>query len=248
VGGAARVQCRHAARVAADSAGRVVLARRRPHPRGERVRRPACALRRVRARRGGRGGADGDGDGDRGDGGGDGGGGGGGGRGVRRQRRVGWAAAHADERVRAPRALLGARRDKAVRLWEIGTGRVKHTLTGHTDKVAAVCFSPMDSTRAVTVGNDRCIKVRRRRRRRHQPGPAASCGGRPRAAWSCRGGRVVAHVTTPIRPSSVEGEAAERLRSSGQRWHGSVAGKDGNLSFQANPVLLRLVCCGNRLG
>jgi hypothetical protein len=25
-------------------------------------------------------------------------------------------------------------------------------------------------------------------------------------------------------------------------------GKAGNLPFQANPVLLRIVCCGNRIG
>ena len=45
-----------------------------------------------------------------------------------------------------------------MRVWEAGSGRLLHTLTGHTDGVAAVGWSP-DGSRLVSGGNDRTIRI-----------------------------------------------------------------------------------------
>jgi WD40 repeat protein len=37
--------------------------------------------------------------------------------------------------------LVGASSDHALRLWDVASGRIRHTLTGHSDKVAGLCFS-----------------------------------------------------------------------------------------------------------
>jgi len=56
-------------------------------------------------------------------------------------------------------AVLAGSADRALRLWDVASGRVKHTFTGHSDKVCALAFNPLDPTRAASVANDRCIKV-----------------------------------------------------------------------------------------
>jgi hypothetical protein len=38
--------------------------------------------------------------------------------------------------------LASGSHDKTVRLWDLGTGQPKATLTGHTDRVLSVAFSP----------------------------------------------------------------------------------------------------------
>jgi len=48
--------------------------------------------------------------------------------------------------------------DKAIQLWEISTGRVKHRLTGHSDKVVGVDFCRMDKQKAVSCSHDRTIR------------------------------------------------------------------------------------------
>uniref|UniRef100_A0A061S7D4 Autophagy-related protein 16, animal type n=1 Tax=Tetraselmis sp. GSL018 TaxID=582737 RepID=A0A061S7D4_9CHLO len=55
--------------------------------------------------------------------------------------------------------VLGGGSDKALRLWDTATGRVRHTLTGHLDKVSSVHCSPAAPDRAISGGNDRTIKV-----------------------------------------------------------------------------------------
>jgi autophagy-related protein 16 len=55
--------------------------------------------------------------------------------------------------------VLGAGTDRAVRLWDAATGRVRHTMTGHADKVCAARFCPWETNRAVSCSHDRTIKV-----------------------------------------------------------------------------------------
>lgn len=58
--------------------------------------------------------------------------------------------------------LLGASADRCLRLWDAATGRVRHTLTGHGEKVVAAAFAPPgggEADRAFSAGHDRCIKV-----------------------------------------------------------------------------------------
>ena len=55
--------------------------------------------------------------------------------------------------------LLGAGTDRAVRLWDATSGRVRHTMTGHADKVCAARFNPWESTRAVSCAHDRTVKA-----------------------------------------------------------------------------------------
>jgi autophagy-related protein 16 len=55
--------------------------------------------------------------------------------------------------------VLGAGTDRAVRLWDATTGRVRHTLTGHGEKVCSARFCPWDAARAVSCSHDRTVKV-----------------------------------------------------------------------------------------
>ena len=55
--------------------------------------------------------------------------------------------------------VLGAGTDRAVRLWDATTGRTRHTLTGHAEKVVSAKFCPWNYARAVSCSHDRTIKV-----------------------------------------------------------------------------------------
>src|SRR5262249_32297571 len=48
-------------------------------------------------------------------------------------------------------------KDKTARIWDASTGAIRHTLTGHTDDVVAVAFSP-DGRRLATGGRDNAVK------------------------------------------------------------------------------------------
>jgi WD40 repeat protein/serine/threonine protein kinase len=56
------------------------------------------------------------------------------------------------------RLLASAGVDRTVRLWDLATGRLQHTLTGHHGAVQTVAFSP-DSKRVVSGGDDRTVRV-----------------------------------------------------------------------------------------
>ena len=55
--------------------------------------------------------------------------------------------------------VLGAGTDRALRLWDATTGRMRHTLTGHAEKVVSAKFCPWNYARAVSCSHDRTIKV-----------------------------------------------------------------------------------------
>lgn len=55
--------------------------------------------------------------------------------------------------------VLGAGTDRAVRLWDATTGRTRHTLTGHAEKVVSAKFCPWNYARAVSCSHDRTVKV-----------------------------------------------------------------------------------------
>ena len=55
--------------------------------------------------------------------------------------------------------VLGAGTDRAVRLWDATTGRTRHTLTGHAEKVVSAKFCPWNYALAVSCSHDRTIKV-----------------------------------------------------------------------------------------
>lgn len=68
--------------------------------------------------------------------------------------------------------LIAGGEDRALRLWEVnvggnisssssmlGSGRVRHTLTGHAAKVTCCSASPADSSFALSAGSDRAIKL-----------------------------------------------------------------------------------------
>lgn len=85
------------------------------------------------------------------------------------------------------RGLLAGGEDRALRLWEVnvvggggggagagagagsassspspsllGSGRVRHTLTGHTAKVTCCATSPADARVALSAGSDRAVKL-----------------------------------------------------------------------------------------
>lgn len=67
-----------------------------------------------------------------------------------------WSATRG--RLLAPRRPVSGGADGAVRVWEAGTWRLLHTLTGHTGGVAAVGRSP-DGTRLATGGFDGALRV-----------------------------------------------------------------------------------------
>ncbi|ORX59808.1 WD40 repeat-like protein [Hesseltinella vesiculosa] len=55
--------------------------------------------------------------------------------------------------------LVATSTDYSTRVWNLGTRRLAHTLTGHIGKVFAARFIPADSSRVVTGSHDRTIKV-----------------------------------------------------------------------------------------
>ena len=55
--------------------------------------------------------------------------------------------------------VLGASTDCALQLWDVATGRVKHRLTGHAQKVTSARISHIDGKRAISCSQDRNIKV-----------------------------------------------------------------------------------------
>jgi len=55
-------------------------------------------------------------------------------------------------------SVLGAGSDRAARLWNLETGRVVHTFTGHTSKIYA-CRLTLDAKTALTGGTDRKAMV-----------------------------------------------------------------------------------------
>eukprot|EP00897_Mesotaenium_endlicherianum_P009780 jgi/Mesen1/8830/ME000053S08245 len=54
---------------------------------------------------------------------------------------------------------LAACTDNKVYMWQVGTARLRHTMTGHSEKVVAVDVSPTGSSRAASAAYDRTIKV-----------------------------------------------------------------------------------------
>ena len=54
--------------------------------------------------------------------------------------------------------LVSGGSDRTVRVWEADSGRLLHTLTGHTRRVSAVGWSP-DGSRLVSGGSDRTVRV-----------------------------------------------------------------------------------------
>ena len=55
--------------------------------------------------------------------------------------------------------VVGAGADGALRMWSVDSGRSKHTLTGHRDKVHSVSFASSDSKKCVSGGQDRTIRI-----------------------------------------------------------------------------------------
>jgi WD40 repeat protein len=53
---------------------------------------------------------------------------------------------------------ISASWDRTPKVWELGSGRELHTLTGHSDDVTAVAVTP-DGKRAVSASLDRTLKV-----------------------------------------------------------------------------------------
>lgn len=57
------------------------------------------------------------------------------------------------------RLVLGADSRKAVRVWDVATGRLRLSLTGHADKVMGLDCSPASPATVVSCSSDRTIKV-----------------------------------------------------------------------------------------
>ena len=55
--------------------------------------------------------------------------------------------------------ILGASADCALQLWDALTGRVKHRLTGHAQKVTTAQISQSDAKRAISCSSDRNLKL-----------------------------------------------------------------------------------------
>ncbi|OIW00291.1 hypothetical protein TanjilG_27542 [Lupinus angustifolius] len=57
------------------------------------------------------------------------------------------------------RSVIAASSSNNLYVWDLNSGRVRHTLTGHTDKVCAVDVSKVSSRHVVSAAYDRTIKV-----------------------------------------------------------------------------------------
>lgn len=55
--------------------------------------------------------------------------------------------------------VIGAGSDHKLYLWDLQSSRIRHTLTGHTDKVCATYISKLSNRQAVSAAYDRTIKV-----------------------------------------------------------------------------------------
>ncbi|BBN17899.1 protein MpATG16 [Marchantia polymorpha subsp. ruderalis] len=55
--------------------------------------------------------------------------------------------------------VLAACSDHKIYLWDAQSGRIRHTLTGHSEKVVAIDLSPSGNKRAVSASYDRTIKL-----------------------------------------------------------------------------------------
>jgi WD40 repeat protein len=53
---------------------------------------------------------------------------------------------------------LSGSRDNTLKLWDVATGKELRTLTGHTDEVASVVFSP-DGRTALSGSRDMTLKL-----------------------------------------------------------------------------------------
>lgn len=56
------------------------------------------------------------------------------------------------------RRLLSGGYSKTLRLWDVGTGRVRRTFEGHTDAITCMAFCP-DGRRAVSGSTDRTVRL-----------------------------------------------------------------------------------------
>lgn len=57
------------------------------------------------------------------------------------------------------KSIIAASSSNNLFVWDVNTGRVRHTLTGHTDKVCAVDVSKISSRNVVSAAYDRTIKL-----------------------------------------------------------------------------------------
>ncbi|XP_018457155.1 autophagy-related protein 16 [Raphanus sativus] len=57
------------------------------------------------------------------------------------------------------KSLIAASSSNNLFVWDVNSGRVRHTLTGHTDKVCAVDVSKFSSRHVVSAAYDRTIKL-----------------------------------------------------------------------------------------
>ncbi|XP_050225816.1 autophagy-related protein 16 [Mercurialis annua] len=57
------------------------------------------------------------------------------------------------------RSIIAASSSNNLYVWDVGSGRTRHTLTGHTDKVCAVDVSKLSSRHVVSAAHDRTIKI-----------------------------------------------------------------------------------------
>ncbi|GAB4860566.1 autophagy protein 16, interacts with Atg12p-Atg5p [Ancistrocladus abbreviatus] len=57
------------------------------------------------------------------------------------------------------KTVIAASSTNNLYVWEVSSGRIRHTLTGHTDKVCAVDVSKISSRHVVSSAYDRTIKV-----------------------------------------------------------------------------------------
>lgn len=55
--------------------------------------------------------------------------------------------------------VIGASSDKKLYLWDLQSSRIRHTLTGHADKVCATDISKLSNRQAVSAAYDRTIKI-----------------------------------------------------------------------------------------